>query len=316
MLACAQAGADVVDVAVDSMSGMTSQPSMGAVVASLQGTPLDTQLDLRDVSEYSAYWEQTRTLYGPFECTTTMRSGNADVYLNEIPGGQYTNLQFQAFSLGLGDFFEDVKKAYREANFLLGDIIKVTPSSKVVGDLAQFMVQNHLTSEQVLDQAEELSFPKSVLEYLQGYIGIPYGGFPEPLRSRVLKDMPRIEGRPGEKMDPLDFDKLKRELKESHTNVTDRDVVSAALYPQVTEEYLHYREKYGPVDKLDTRIFLSGPKVGEEFEVTLERGKTLSLKALAMATDLKSNGNREVFFELNGQLRSVHIPDKEAMKVG
>lgn len=315
MLACAQAGADVVDVAVDSMSGMTSQPSMGAVVASLQGTALDTQLDLRDVSEYSAYWEQTRTLYGPFECTTTMRSGNADVYLNEIPGGQYTNLQFQAFSLGLGDFFEDVKKAYREANFLLGDIIKVTPSSKVVGDLAQFMVQNHLTSEQVLEQAEELSFPKSVLEYLQGYIGIPYGGFPEPLRSRVLKDMPRIEGRPGEKMDPLDFDKLKGELKESHTNVTDRDVVSAALYPQVTEEYLHYREKYGPVDKLDTRIFLSGPKVGEEFEVTLERGKTLSLKALAMASDLKSNGNREVFFELNGQLRSVHIPDKEAMKV-
>lgn len=315
MLACAQAGADVVDVAVDSMSGMTSQPSMGAVVASLQGTSLDTQLDLRDVSEYSAYWEQTRTLYGPFECTTTMRSGNADVYLNEIPGGQYTNLQFQAFSLGLGDFFEDVKKAYREANFLLGDIIKVTPSSKVVGDLAQFMVQNHLTSEQVLEQAEELSFPKSVLEYLQGYIGIPYGGFPEPLRSRVLKDMPRIEGRPGEKMDPLDFDKLKRELSESHSNVSDRDVVSAALYPQVTEEFLHYRDKYGPVDKLDTRIFLSGPKVGEEFEVTLERGKTLSMKALAMAADLKSNGNREVFFELNGQLRSVHIPDKEAMKV-
>ncbi|KAH8403771.1 hypothetical protein KR215_002619 [Drosophila sulfurigaster] len=314
MLACAQAGADVVDVAVDSMSGMTSQPSMGAVVASLQGTPLDTQLSLNDVSEYSAYWEQTRTLYGPFECTTTMRSGNADVYLNEIPGGQYTNLQFQAFSLGLGDFFEDVKKAYREANFLLGDIIKVTPSSKVVGDLAQFMVQNHLTSEQVLERAEELSFPKSVLEYLQGYIGIPYGGFPEPLRSRVLKDMPRIEGRPGAKMEPLDFDKLKAELKESHSNITDRDVVSAALYPQVTNEYLHYREQYGPVDKLDTRIFLSGPKVGEEFEVTLERGKTLSMKALAMAADLKANGNREVFFELNGQLRSVHIPDKEAMK--
>ncbi|XP_062128740.1 pyruvate carboxylase, mitochondrial-like isoform X1 [Drosophila sulfurigaster albostrigata] len=314
MLACAQAGADVVDVAVDSMSGMTSQPSMGAVVASLQGTPLDTQLSLNDVSEYSAYWEQTRTLYGPFECTTTMRSGNADVYLNEIPGGQYTNLQFQAFSLGLGDFFEDVKKAYREANFLLGDIIKVTPSSKVVGDLAQFMVQNHLTSDQVLERAEELSFPKSVLEYLQGYIGIPYGGFPEPLRSRVLKDMPRIEGRPGAKMEPLDFDKLKAELKESHSNITDRDVVSAALYPQVTNEYLHYREQYGPVDKLDTRIFLSGPKVGEEFEVTLERGKTLSMKALAMAADLKANGNREVFFELNGQLRSVHIPDKEAMK--
>lgn len=316
MLACANAGADVVDVAVDSMSGMTSQPSMGAVVASLQGTPLDTNLDLRTVSEYSAYWEQTRTLYAPFECTTTMRSGNADVYLNEIPGGQYTNLQFQAFSLGLGDFFEDVKKAYREANLLLGDIIKVTPSSKVVGDLAQFMVQNDLTADQVLERAEELSFPKSVVEYLQGSIGIPHGGFPEPLRSRVLKDMPRIEGRPGAELKDLDFDKLKKELQESHTCVTNRDVMSAALYPQVTNDFLNFREKYGPVDKLDTRIFLTGPKVGEEFDVPLERGKTLSVKALAVSADLKPNGIREVFFELNGQLRAVHILDKEAVKVG
>eukprot|EP00099_Drosophila_melanogaster_P019265 NP_610527.1 pyruvate carboxylase, isoform E [Drosophila melanogaster] len=314
MLACANAGADVVDVAVDSMSGMTSQPSMGAVVASLQGTPLDTNLDLRTVSEYSAYWEQTRTLYAPFECTTTMRSGNADVYLNEIPGGQYTNLQFQAFSLGLGDFFEDVKKAYREANLLLGDIIKVTPSSKVVGDLAQFMVQNDLTADQVLERAEELSFPKSVVEYLQGSIGIPHGGFPEPLRSRVLKDMPRIEGRPGAELKDLDFDKLKKELQESHTCVTNRDVMSAALYPQVTNDFLNFREKYGPVDKLDTRIFLTGPKVGEEFDVPLERGKTLSVKALAVSADLKPNGIREVFFELNGQLRAVHILDKEAVK--
>ncbi|XP_037945238.1 pyruvate carboxylase, mitochondrial-like isoform X2 [Teleopsis dalmanni] len=314
MLACAEAGADVVDVAVDSMSGMTSQPSMGAVVASLQGTALDTNLDLRDVSEYSAYWEQARTLYAPFECTTTMKSGNADVYLNEIPGGQYTNLQFQAFSLGLGDFFEDVKKAYREANLLLGDIIKVTPSSKVVGDLAQFMVQNKLTADQVLEKAEELSFPKSVVEYLQGSIGTPHGGFPEPLRSRVLKDMPRIEGRPGANLESLDFEKLKKELKESHPHVSDRDVMSAALYPAVTNDYLFFRESYGPVDKLDTRIFLTGPKVGEEFEVKLEKGKTLSLKTLAMAEDLTPNGEREVFFEMNGQLRSVLIRDKEAVK--
>ncbi|XP_017012581.1 pyruvate carboxylase, mitochondrial isoform X1 [Drosophila takahashii] len=314
MLACANAGADVVDVAVDSMSGMTSQPSMGAVVASLQGTPLDTNVDLRTVSEYSAYWEQTRTLYAPFECTTTMRSGNADVYLNEIPGGQYTNLQFQAFSLGLGDFFEDVKKAYREANLLLGDIIKVTPSSKVVGDLAQFMVQNNLTADQVLERAEELSFPKSVVEYLQGSIGIPHGGFPEPLRSRVLKDMPRIEGRPGAELKDLDFDKLKKDLKESHSCITNRDVMSAALYPQVTNDFLNFRDQYGPVDKLDTRIFLTGPNVGEEFDVPLERGKTLSVKALAVSADLKPNGIREVFFELNGQLRAVHILDKEAVK--
>lgn len=168
MIACAEAGADVVDVAVDSMSGMTSQPSMGGLVACLQRTPLDTHFDLGKISQYSAFWEQTRTLYGPFECTATMRSGNADVYINEIPGGQYTNLQFQAYSLGLGDYFEDIKKSYADANLLLGDLIKVTPSSKVVGDLAQFLVQNKLTVKDVEERAEELSFPKSVIEFLQG----------------------------------------------------------------------------------------------------------------------------------------------------
>lgn len=314
MLECAKAGADVVDVAVDSMSGLTSQPSMGAIVASLQGTPLDTGLNLSNISEYSAYWEQTRTLYAPFECTTTMKSGNADVYTNEIPGGQYTNLQFQAYSLGLGDFFEDVKKAYSEANILLGDLIKVTPSSKVVGDLAQFMVQNKLTAKDVEEKAEELSFPKSVVEFLQGQIGQPYGGFPEPLRSKVLRNMPRIDGRPGENMPPFDFGKFKEELKETFPNINDKDVMSAALYPQVTKEYMTFRDEYGPVDKLDTRIFLVGPKVGEEFEVTIERGKTLGIKTLAMAEDLTENGEREVFFELNGTLRSVFIKDKEARK--
>nr|CAD7440989.1 unnamed protein product [Timema bartmani] len=314
MLACAESGADVVDVAVDSMSGMTSQPSMGAMVAILQGSKLDTGLDLKNVSEYSAYWEQTRTLYSPFECTTTMKSGNADVYLNEIPGGQYTNLQFQAYSLGLGDFFEDVKKAYREANILLGDIVKVTPSSKVVGDLAQFMVQNKLTAEEVFDKAEELSFPKSVVEFLQGYIGEPYLGYPEPFRSRVLKAMPRVTGRPGATLPPFDFAKFGSELKERHPHVEERDIVSAALYPQVTEDFLTFRESFGPVDKLDTRIFLTGPKVGEEFEVTIARGKTLGIKTLAMAEDLTPNGEREVFFEMNGQLRSVFIKDKKAVK--
>ncbi|CAG9761968.1 unnamed protein product [Ceutorhynchus assimilis] len=314
MLACAEAGADVVDVAVDAMSGMTSQPSMGAIVASLQGTPLDTKLQLPQVSEYSAYWEQTRTLYAPFECTTTMKSGNADVYNNEIPGGQYTNLQFQAYSLGLGDFFEDVKKAYAQANELLGDIIKVTPSSKVVGDLAQFMVQNKLQPQDVLEKAEELSFPKSVVEYLQGAIGQPYGGFPEPLRSKVLRDMPRIEGRPGASLPSLDFKKLQEDLKEISPSINERDVMSAALYPQVTKDYLIFRDTYGPVDKLDTRIFLTGPKVGEEFECTIDKGKTLGIKTLAMAEDLTENGEREVFFELNGTLRSVFIKDKEGTK--
>ncbi|KAJ8719476.1 hypothetical protein PYW08_011651 [Mythimna loreyi] len=314
MLACADAGADVVDVAVDSMSGLTSQPSMGALVASLQGTKLDTNIALQTVSEYSAYWEQARTLYGPFEATATMKSGNADVYLNEIPGGQYTNLQFQAFSLGLGSQFEEVKKAYREANLLLGDIIKVTPSSKVVGDLAQFMVQNKLTADEIREKAEELSFPKSVVEYLQGAIGIPYGGFPEPLRSQVLKDMPRIADRPGKELPPLDFDKLKAELKETYPEVTDADVMSAAMYPQVANDFFRIRDKYGPVKHLDTKTFLTGPTVGETIEVKIERGKTLDIKTVAVSDEMTAAGEREVFFELNGQLRSVFIRDENASK--
>lgn len=176
------------------------------------------------------------------------------------------------------------------------------------------MVQNHLTAQQVIDRAEELSFPKSVIEFLQGAIGIPHGGFPEPFRSRVLKDMPRVEGRPGESLPPLDFAALKKEVLESHPHANDRDVMSAALYPQVTNDFLTFREEYGPVDKLDTRIFLTGPKVGEEFDVSIEKGKTLHIKTLAMAEELTANGEKEVFFELNGQLRSVLIRDKEAVK--
>ncbi|CAH0726871.1 unnamed protein product, partial [Brenthis ino] len=314
MLAAARAGADVVDAAVDSMSGLTSQPSLGALVASLQGTPLDTGIPLQTVSEYSAYWEQARTLYGPFEATATMKSGNADVYINEIPGGQYTNLQFQAFSLGLGSQFEEVKKAYREANLLLGDIIKVTPSSKVVGDLAQFMVQNKLTAAEIEARAEELSFPKSVVEFFQGAIGTPYLGFPEPLRSKILKDMPRIEGRPGQELPPLDFAKLKADLQEAYPEVTEQDVMSAAMYPQVANDFFRIRDKYGPVKHLDTKTFLVGPTVGETIEVKIERGKTLDIKTLAVSDEMTAAGEREVFFELNGQLRSVFIRDDQASK--
>ncbi|XP_047028787.1 pyruvate carboxylase, mitochondrial-like [Helicoverpa zea] len=314
MLACAQAGADVVDVAVDSMSGLTSQPSMGAVVASLQGTVLDTKIPLSIVSEYSAYWEQARTLYGPFEATATMKSGNADVFLHEIPGGQYTNLQFQAFSLGLGNQFEDVKKAYREANHLLGDIIKVTPSSKVVGDLAQFMVQNKLTAKDVKARAEELSFPGSVVEFLQGAIGIPHGGFPEPLRSKVVKDKPKITDRPGKNLKPLDFSKLKKDLKESFPEVNDHDVMSVAMYPKVAKDFFRMREKYRPAKHLDTRNFFIGPTVGDTIDVKIARGKILHIKTVAVSDEMTAAGEREVFFELNGQLRSVFIKDETSSK--
>lgn len=314
MLACAEAGADVVDVAVDSMAGMTSQPSMGAIVACAKGTKLDTGIALEKVFDYSEYWEVARGLYAPFDCTATMKSGNADVYENEIPGGQYTNLHFQAHSMGLGHKFKEVKKAYTEANKLLGDLIKVTPSSKIVGDLAQFMVQNNLTRAEVEERADELSFPLSVVEFLQGFIGIPHGGFPEPFRSKVLKNLPRVEGRPGASLPPLDFKSLEEGLRAAHNDeITPEDVMSAAMYPKVFQEFKEFTANFGPVDCLNTRLFLDGPKIAEEFEVELERGKILHIKALALG-DLNKAGQREVFFELNGQLRSVLVKDTVAMK--
>ncbi|XP_064258314.1 LOW QUALITY PROTEIN: pyruvate carboxylase, mitochondrial [Passer domesticus] len=314
MLAAAQAGADVVDVAVDAMSGMTSQPSMGAVVACARGTPLDTGIDLERVFEYSEYWEAARGLYAAFDCTATMKSGNADVYENEIPGGQYTNLHFQAHAMGLGHKFKEVKKAYTEANKLLGDLIKVTPTSKVVGDLAQFMVQNGLSREEAEARADELSFPLSVVEFLQGHIGVPPGGFPEPFRSRVLKELPRVEGRPGASLPPLDFEALSRELGARHgAPPSPEELLSAALYPKVYDEFRTFSSTFGPVACLGTRLFLEGPTIAEEFEVELERGKTLHIKALALG-DLNAAGQREVFFELNGQLRSILVRDTQALK--
>ncbi|ESO03713.1 hypothetical protein HELRODRAFT_99990 [Helobdella robusta] len=314
LLACAEAGADIVDVAVDTMSGMTSQPSMGSVVASLERTPHDTHIPLEYISQYAAYWEQARQLYAPFECCLTMKSGNTDVYENEIPGGQYTNMQFQAFSLGLGQQFDEVKRMYKVANMVLGDIVKVTPSSKIVGDLAQFMVQNKLTEKTLLEKADELSFPESIIQFMQGMIGEPSGGYPEPLRSKILKKTPRIDGRPGASMPPVDFEKLKETQEEKHGQpMTDKDLVSHALYPKVLDDYFEFRKAYGPVDKLDTRTFLVGPEIDEELNVEIGRGKSLNIVTLAKG-EKKLSGEREVFFELNGQPRSLYIRDKEAMK--
>ncbi|KAI1719359.1 carbamoyl-phosphate synthase L chain, ATP binding domain-containing protein [Ditylenchus destructor] len=314
MLECAYAGADVVDAAVDSMSGMTSQPSMGAIVAALERTPHDTGLNMDNISQYNGYWETARQLYQPFECAVTMKSGNADVYKHAIPGGQYTNLQFQAFSLGLGEKFDEVKRMYVEANLALGDIIKVTPSSKIVGDLAQFMVQNNLTRETLLERAEDLSFPKSVVEFMQGYIGQPPYGFPEPLRTKILRGKAKIDGRPGADMKSLDLNKLKTDLEEKHgRQLRDVDVMSSAMFPREFDEFEQFRQQYGPVDKLNTKVFLSGLDTAEETSVEIEKGKTLQIQLMAEGK-LNSKAEREVFFELNGQMRSMFVLDKEASK--
>jgi len=284
------------------------------MIASLQSTPHDTGFKLEQLYPINTYWEQTRTLYAPFECTATMKTGSSDVYEHEIPGGQYTNLHFQAYSLGLAHQWPSIKKAYTQANRLLGDIVKVTPSSKVVGDLAQFMVQNSLDEQSLLEKAEDLNFPSSVVEYFAGLIGHPPGGFPEPLRTKVLKGKPSISGRAGESLPSLDFQKLKRELVEKHGkfHINDLDVLSAAQYPKVFDEYMEFKRLYGYVSALPTGAYLTGPEIGEEIKAEIELGKSLHIVLKAISAP-NANHKREVFFELNGQPRSVFVEDKKAM---
>mmetsp|Transcript_27434 Transcript_27434/g.89803 ORF Transcript_27434/g.89803 Transcript_27434/m.89803 type:complete len:1207 (+) Transcript_27434:1-3621(+) len=309
MLACANAGADVVDVATDAFSGLTSQPSMGALTEALRGSEFDTGVDAAVMGRLNTYWEQTRGLYNPFE--SGLKSGGADVYQHEMPGGQYTNLQFQATSLGLAEQWPQVKEKYAAANRVLGDIIKVTPSSKVVGDLAQFMVQNELDEEAVLVQAEQLSFPSSVVEYMQGQIGQPHGGFPEPLRSKVLNGKDTIDERPGASMPDVDLVALECELKDRypHFRLTKFDVLSAAIYPKVFDEYVEYLSKFGDLSSIPTRAFLQGLAIDEEIQVELKRGVNVVIKLKAVG-ELQPSGQREVFFEVNGLPRSVEVDDR------
>ncbi|XXQ36528.1 Pyruvate carboxylase [Plasmodiophora brassicae] len=311
MIACGEAGADVVDAAIDSLSGLTSQPSMGAIVGALEGTPLDTGLSLQDLSHLNDYWEMTRELYAAFE-SPSLRSGNSDVYIHEMPGGQYTNLQYQAFKLGLGKSWPAIKVAYAQANRLLGDIVKVTPSSKVVGDLAQFMVQNGLSEDDVRAQAKTLSFPTSVVQFFQGYIGIPQGGFPEPLRSDVVRDLPCFKERPGKTLPPLDFADLRDRLEKKFSfPIRECDILSAALYPQVFDEYGEFVTKYGDISVLPTPLVFAPVAVGKEVSFEIERGKRLYVKLLTVGPATGS-GKREVFWEVNGNARSVHVDDRTA----
>ena len=317
MLAAAYAGADIVDGSIDGMSGMTSQPSLGAISATLRGSDLDTGLDQKDIAAINTYWENVRTLYAPFE--SGQLSGSSDVYEHEIPGGQYTNLLFQSRQLGLTEKWPEIKRKYAEANIILGDIPKVTPSSKVVGDLAQFMVAQNLDASTILAQAETLAFPDSVINYLKGDIGVPPGGFPEPLRTKVLssRGMKPVDGRPGASLKAYDFDYARENLVKTYgkNHITEKDLLSYALYPSVFEEWKEFEQIYGDVEILPTHVFLNPMVVGEEIEIDLGPGNTIVVKLVSIG-NVDETGTRMCLFEVNGEQFYMGITDNSVERGG
>ena len=311
ILMAAEAGVDVVDTAISSMAGLTSQPSMNAVVAALQNTERDTGLDLQELQKLTDYWEDIRLRYVDFD--NGLKCSATDIYRYEIPGGQYTNLYPQVASMGLGSRFVEVKENYRKANKMLGDIIKVTPSSKVVGDLAIFMTQNNLTPENILEKGKDLAYPDSVITYFSGMMGQPEGGFPKDLQKIVLKGKEPITVRPGSILPPVDWNELKAEMMSFDKNPTWRAMLSYALYPKVLKDFVKQREENGYLVRLGSHVFFKGMSIGETNRVNIQDGKTLVIKYLGPG-DVDSEGMRTVVFELNGVRREVKVPDKEAQK--
>jgi pyruvate carboxylase len=304
-----EAGVDVVDGALAAMSGLTSQPNLNSLVAMMQGHPYDSGLDLDAMNDYSNYWEATRAMYFPFE--SELKAGTAEVYNNEIPGGQYTNLRGQAIALGVGDKFELLKDNYSEANKLFGDIVKVTPSSKVVGDMAIFMTANSLSAEDVYAKGSTLSFPESVKDFFKGGLGQPYQGFPKQLQEIILKGETAYEGRPNDNLAPIDFDKdfaaFEAKFPENESGFL--DYLSYKMYPKVYEDYYKNQALYGDLSAMPTPAFFYGLKQDEEIMITIEPGKTIIVKYLYMS-DPDESGLRNITFELNGQARRLKILDK------
>ena len=310
VLRASDAGVDIADGAIAAMSGTTSQPNLNSLVAALQHTPRDTGLDLDALNRISDYWEAVRQQYYPFE--EGMKSGTAWVYKTEMPGGQYTNLRQQAKSLGLEDRWNDIADAYAQVNQLFGDIVKVTPSSKVVGDMALFMVTNGLTAMDVLMPDKKLNFPKSVVELMQGAIGYPQGGWPKVLQRIILDSAGArpIKGRAGAHLPPADFTKVRKELAgKTEDDLRDVDVMSHLMYPQVFADFQKHLRLYGDTSVLPTPAFFYGLSSGEEISVEIEPGKTLIIRYLTTG-EAREDGTRTVFFELNGQPREVVVSDR------
>jgi pyruvate carboxylase len=317
LLYAAEAGVDIVDAAISSMAGLTSQPSLETLVAALQRQPRDTGLDLDRLMPHADYWRAVREEYAPFE--TDLRAPAPDVYLHEIPGGQYSNLRPQAEAMGVGDRLPELKRMYAVVNEMLGDIVKVTPSSKIVGDLAIYMLTHNLTPQDLLERGAQLQFPESVVGFFAGEIGIPPGGFPEPLQRVILKDRAAVSEPAGETQLPIDFDAVRAEVEAAVRRgadgpaepVTERHVLSYLMYPRVFIDFAAVQRLYSDLSPVPTDVFFYGLQPGEETEIQLEEGKTLFVKLIAV-TEPDEHGDRTLFFELNGSPREVRVRDKSA----
>src|SRR5882762_1791265 len=310
VLKAADAGVDVADAAVAAMSGGTSQPNLNSIVEALRHTPRDTQLDIDALNECSDYWETVRTYYLPFD--SAPRSGSARLYQHEIPGGQYTNLREQASAMGLGQRWREVETMYARVNELFGDIVKVTPSSKVVGDMALFLMAKEMMPEDLLklDEHHDLSLPNSVVEMFSGVLGVPPGGWPKKLQKIILRGAPPLRGLPSDNLPAADLDHDQQALEKKVAHPIRRDdLMSYLLYPDVFLKYDKFRQTYSDVGVLPTPAFFYGLRPGEEITIEIEQGKTLIVKFLA-AGDPHPDGTRTLFFELNGQPREVNVRDR------
>ncbi len=315
-LMAAEAGVDIVDTAVSSMAGMTSQPSMNAVVSALHGQQRDTGLNLDRIQDLTDYWADVRLRYKKFD--RGLKTTATDIYKYEIPGGQYTNLGPQVASLGLASRFEEIKEMYKQVDIMLGGITKVTPSSKMVGDMAIFMVQNNLTPDNIVEEGKHLNFPDSVISYFKGMMGQPPHGFPKDLQKVVLKGEKPITCRPGELLEPVDFKKIAEEIEPicSHKPIGMRDVISYCIYPKVMKDYWEHEKEYGYLMRMGSHVFFNGLAVGERNLINIEDGKTLSIRYLGLGDINEKKGTRSVIFELNGSRRIVEVPDPNIKVTG
>ena len=314
VLMAADAGVDIIDTAFNNMSGLTSQPALNSVVAALKNTDRDTGIDLNKIQKIDDYWGAVRQVYSEFE--SDLKTGSAEIYRYEIPGGQYSNLKPQVESFGIGHKFNDVKHMYKRVNEMVGDIIKVTPSSKMVGDMAIFMVQNDLTPENICEKAKNMAFPDSVVSYFKGMMGQPEGGFPKELQKVVLKGEEPITVRPGELLPPENFDKDREYLKEKYKyEPTNKDLLSYALYPDVFEDYLKFVDEYGDVSRMGSDVFFHGLAEGETCEIEVEEGRTLIVQLVEIGKH-DDEGNRILVFEVNGNRREIKIKDKTRRDTG